>query len=323
MTDARTYLQNARIEEALASAVSKIIEERPENPIDRISEVLYENMIMSKTPMIDNVTSTSKVWVVTGSNAGMGLKLCSLLLVKKHTVYALCRRASPELTALAAKGVNVVEGVDLSGDVSFLKTKFNNITIDVLVNNAAVFDKDGSILATAMGSATQATETATVENLRYVYEVNTFGPVKLVQLLLPNMKSPGGKIANLSTIGGSLKRNSMTRAVPPPGGWLAYGGSKAALNFISRSMAVDLAPKGISVVIIHPGVMSTNLFLGDIPEVPDPAKGITFSPEDSAEGVYKSINWCSMENTGAYVDALNYSVTKNTDPGSNTFIVPF
>jgi len=318
MGDVRKYLEESRVEEALATAVSQIIKERPGNPIDRISEILAENIILANSPMHDT-SSSANVWVVTGCNQGAGLKLCSLLSSKKHTVYALCRRTSPELNAL---GVNVIEGVDLSGDVSFLKQKFSGITIDVLVNNAAVFDKDGSILSTGFGSMTQSTETATLENLRYVYEVNALGPVKLVQLLLPNFKSPGGKIANISTTGASLKRNSAARMVPPPGGWLAYGGSKAALNQMSRSMAVDLAPKGISVIMIHPGIMSTNLFVGD-QAVPDPAKGVTFPPEDGALGMYSAINWCSMGNTGAFVDAMNFGEPKNTDPGSKAYIVPF
>jgi len=242
-------------------------------------------------------------------------------VMKKHKVYALCRKKSTGLDALVGQGVTVIEGVDLSGDVSFLANAFKGVSIDVLVNNAAVFDKAGSILSTGFGAMTQATENVSMENLRYVFEVNTFGPVKMVQLLLPNIKS-GGKVANISTTGGSLKRNSKSRAVPPPGGWLAYSGSKAALNMISRSMAIDLAPKGISVIAIHPGILSTNLFIGD-QDVPDPAKGVTFTAEQGASGLYNSINWCSMDNSGSYVDALNYGTTKNTDPGSGSFVLPF
>jgi len=319
MEDTRKFLENANVEAALADGVAKIIKERPEQPLARLAEILTEDSMLKVSPMVAQEVPTGQVWVVTGANQGNGLGLCELLLAKQQVVYALCRKKSAGLAALDGKNVTIIEGVDLAGDVAFVKDKIKG-NVDFIVNNAGVFDITGSILDTAFGGNTQTLDAVSMENMRHCFEVNALGPLKLVQLLVGQMK-PGGKIANISTTAASMRVNRPGVPLPPPGGWLAYRSSKAALNMITRSMAVDLAPKGISVIAIHPGILETSLFIGNNP-VPDMAKPVTYTKEQGAAGTLSSILWCSLQNSGAYVDGLNFGARKNND-GTGAYILPF
>jgi NAD(P)-dependent dehydrogenase (short-subunit alcohol dehydrogenase family) len=97
--------------------------------------------------------------------------------------------------------------------------------------------------------------TVSLQTLTKTFNVNTFGPLLLTQALLPNLllstASPP-KIANVSSRVGSIVDNSSC-------GSYAYRASKAALNSISKSMAVDLKEKGVAVVILHPGIVKTGM----------------------------------------------------------------
>ena len=89
--------------------------------------------------------------------------------------------------------------------------------------------------------------------LNKTFAVNTIGPLSLTQALLPNLlKSSTPRIGNMSSRVGSVGDNSS-------GGSYAYRASKAALNSISRSMAMGLKNKGVVVVIMHPGYVKTGL----------------------------------------------------------------
>jgi NAD(P)-dependent dehydrogenase (short-subunit alcohol dehydrogenase family) len=92
-----------------------------------------------------------------------------------------------------------------------------------------------------------ALETVDMSVLEKTFAVNTFGPLLLTQALLPNLlKSKSPRLGFMSSRVGSIADNSS-------GGSYAYRSSKAALNSICKSMAVDLKEKGAVVVIMHPG----------------------------------------------------------------------
>ena len=98
-----------------------------------------------------------------------------------------------------------------------------------------------------------ALETITSSALVRTFSTNAFGPLLLTQALLPNLlaaQSP--RVYNVSSRVGSIADNSS-------GGAYAYRSSKAALNAISKSMAVDLKAKGVIVLILHPGIVKTRL----------------------------------------------------------------
>lgn len=95
--------------------------------------------------------------------------------------------------------------------------------------------------------------TTNLDILERTFAVNTFGPLLLTQALLPNvLKSSNPKIGIVSSRVGSIADNST-------GGHYAYRASKAAVNSIGKSLAVDLKEKGVVVMLLHPGFVRTNI----------------------------------------------------------------
>lgn len=130
--------------------------------------------------------------------------------------------------------------------------------------------------------------TVTLDSLTKTFTTNTFGPLLLTQSLLPNLlSSPGPKIGNVSSRVGSIADNST-------GGAYAYRASKAALNAISKSIAVDLKERGVTVVILHPGIVKTGL---------DPSTHAlkeAVEPEQAVEELWDVLRSKGLEETGRF-----------------------
>jgi NAD(P)-dependent dehydrogenase (short-subunit alcohol dehydrogenase family) len=96
-------------------------------------------------------------------------------------------------------------------------------------------------------------DTVTYNTLHSTFVVNTFGPLLLTQALVGNLsKSSYPRVAVMSSRMGSIADNSS-------GGQYAYRASKAAVNAIFKSLAVDLKEKSITVILLHPGIVKTNI----------------------------------------------------------------
>jgi NAD(P)-dependent dehydrogenase (short-subunit alcohol dehydrogenase family) len=130
--------------------------------------------------------------------------------------------------------------------------------------------------------------TVSMDSLTKTFNVNTFGPLLLTQSVLKNLLlSESPKIANVSSRVGSMADNSS-------GGAYAYRASKAALNALSKSMAVDLKEKGVTVVILHPGIVKTGL---------DPTSHTlkeAVEPEEAVEGLWSVLKSKGLEDTGRF-----------------------
>ncbi|MDB4938905.1 MAG: hypothetical protein JWP87_5877 [Labilithrix sp.] len=174
-------------------------------------------------------------WVVTGANRGIGLETCRQLKARGDEVFAACRKSSPELDAL---GVHVITGVDTTSDTGpgLVAKAVSDKRVDVLLNNAGVLVPD------SLGALD-------VDVLRKQYEVNALGPLRMTEALLPRL-AKGSKVALVSSRAGSIADNGS-------GGLYGYRMSKAALNMAGVSLAHDLAPRGIMVVLLHPGFIRT------------------------------------------------------------------
>ena len=137
--------------------------------------------------------------------------------------------------------------------------------------------------------ANDSLTTVTLPTLAKTFATNTFGPLLLTQALLPNLlaSKESAKVANVSSRVGSIADNSS-------GGAYAYRASKAALNAVSKSMAVDLKEKGIAVVILHPGIVKTGLDLSshDLKEAVE--------PEVAVEGLWNVLRSKGLEDTGRF-----------------------
>ena len=210
--------------------------------------------------------------LITGANRGIGLELVKIY-AKNAKVFALCRQRSEELDGL--KGVTVIEGVDLRKQESIHKA-VQKCTgrIDLLISNAGIFHRDeGSI------------GDIDTESIQDHMTVNTLAPLVLIQAALKHLGS-GSKVALISSRMGSITDNTS-------GGFYGYRMSKAALNALGKSLAVDLKPKNIAVAILHPGMVKTKItgYQGQ------------YTPVEAATGLAKRIEALTLENTGGFVHA--------------------
>jgi len=212
--------------------------------------------------------------IVTGGNRGIGLQLCIQLHARGDEVIAVCRSSSQELSQL---GVRVIEGIDVSdGDnVTALANDLDGESIDILINNAGILRSD-------------TLESIDYDSMLEQYRVNTLGPLRVTQALLPNLHD-GSKVAIVTSRVGSIEDNSS-------GNNYGYRVSKTAVNMVGMNLSHDLKEKGIAVILLHPGYVRTDMTGG----------GGGTSPEDSAKGLIERIDELDLENSGGFWHAEGY-----------------
>jgi NAD(P)-dependent dehydrogenase (short-subunit alcohol dehydrogenase family) len=185
-----------------------------------------------------------KVVVVTGSSSGIGLESALLLARNGYITYATMR--SPEKdtsikTAVQREGLPIrVVQLDVTDDNSVKNAVDHMISeagrIDLLVNNAGY-------------GLVGALEDLSMEEIKSQYETNLFGLISVTQAVLPTMrKQRSGRIINISSGAGIFGY---------PGG-SAYVSTKFAVEGLSESIAYELEPFGIKVILIEPGFIRTN-----------------------------------------------------------------
>jgi NAD(P)-dependent dehydrogenase (short-subunit alcohol dehydrogenase family) len=179
--------------------------------------------------------------LVTGSSRGIGHELVRQYADAGHDVVATCRdpdRAA-DLAALAAahEGVEIRQ-LDVTDDHSIdaLAQALDGRGIDVLFNNAGFY-----------GRAPGPLEGVDPDDWLQMFRVNTIGPLAVTRALLPALRlGSDAKVVGLSSVKASITRNRL-------GGSYQYRSTKAGLNAILRSLAVDLRPEGIAVYALSPG----------------------------------------------------------------------
>lgn len=181
--------------------------------------------------------TTRRTVLVTGASSGIGMATARKLADLGFVVYAAARRVE-RMKELEAQGIRPI-AMDVTDDASAAAGVDRIIEdtgrIDVLVNNAG-YGSYGAI------------EDVPPEEARRQFDVNIFGLARLTQLVTPHMREQGdGYIVNVSSMGGKLYM--------PLGGW--YHATKFAVEGLSDSLRLELAPFGIKVVIIEPGAIET------------------------------------------------------------------
>lgn len=190
--------------------------------------------------------SNDKVAVVTGSSSGIGYETSLMLARNGFLTYATMRNInkSENLKPIAAKEnlpiritkLDVTDDVSINNALQAILSETGRI--DVLVNNAG-YVLDGAF------------EDLSMNEIKSQYETNVFGLIRTTQAILPTMrKQKSGIIVNISSVAGRFGY---------PGG-SAYISTKFAVEGLSESMAYELEPVGIKVIIIEPGVIRTNIF---------------------------------------------------------------
>jgi NAD(P)-dependent dehydrogenase (short-subunit alcohol dehydrogenase family) len=183
---------------------------------------------------------SSRVWLITGSSSGFGREIAQAALERGDRVVATARRpdtvadlvaAAPDRVLAVALDVTRTDQIDAA--VAAALERFGRI--DVLVNNAG----HGSV---------GAVEEIDMGDLRALMDTMFFGPVALTQAVLPHMRERGsGAIVQISSMGGQLS----------PPGFGAYCSAKFALEAMSESLATEVEPFGIRVLIPEPGSFRT------------------------------------------------------------------
>ena len=190
---------------------------------------------------------------------------------------ATCRSSSQELDDL---GVRVESGIDVTSENSILNLKNNlsGIKIDVLIQNAGI----------AESSSLESLDT---ESLRRQFEVNALAPLSFTRTFLNNMRN-GSKVILITSRMGSIEDNTS-------GGYYGYRMSKAALCMAGKSLSIDLKPHGISVALLHPGLVCTRM-TGFTPH------GI--APEESVNGLIQRMDSLTIESSGSFLHSNGESL---------------
>ena len=185
-----------------------------------------------------------KVAVVTGTSSGIGFETALALARDGYYTYATMRDTtkSDKINEIAKKENLKIHVLELDvDDENSAKTAIKQILdqkqrIDVLVNNAG-------------WALWGCVEDVSVDEFKTQFETNFFSIIRLIQEVGPTMrKQNSGTIINISSVVGRIG----FPASP------AYISSKFALEGLSESLRFELAPFGVNVVIIEPGVVKTN-----------------------------------------------------------------
>ncbi|MEW6139522.1 MAG: SDR family NAD(P)-dependent oxidoreductase [Thermodesulfobacteriota bacterium] len=181
--------------------------------------------------------------LITGASGGLGSALArrlagtgARLIVTSRSMTAL-----NELIASLPASTDVIPiTADLSipGEADALARKALEALghVDVIFNNAGI-------------GYFALMEEATDENIRYLFEVNTFAPLALIKALIPSMRKRGhGRIVNVVSAAGRVP-------IPSVG---VYGGSKSALAVMTNTMRLEVAPWGIDIINVYPGTIDSS-----------------------------------------------------------------
>lgn len=185
-----------------------------------------------------------KVAVITGSSSGIG-RATALLFAENGAKVVAVGRNEDELAELSGEvsdqnGSIAVQLADLTDDSQVDRLVSETIgkigQIDVLVNAAGII-KNGSI------------EDTSLEDWDRMMNINLRSVFNLMQKCVPSLLETKGSVVNVSSVTGP-------RAFPNV---LAYCVSKAAIDQLTRCSALELAPKGVRVNAVNPGVVVTNI----------------------------------------------------------------
>jgi len=209
--------------------------------------------------------------LVTGANRGIGLALVQHLVARGDQVIGVCRRGSE---GLEKTGARIESGVDVTDDaaVAALAKRLGGTRIDVLWLNAGILFRESLASIEAVG----------FDSLRLQFEVNALGPLRVAQALSENL-GKGSNIGIITSRMGSIADNDS-------GSYYGYRASKAAVNAIGKSLAIDLKPRGIGVFLLHPGYVATDMVdgTGDI------------SPAVAAERLVGVLDRLDIGQTGSF-----------------------
>ena len=222
--------------------------------------------------------------LVTGANRGIGLELTRQYAARGWKVIATARKPTEatELAALASEseGRLIIEALDVTdlAAIDALAAKYQGQPLDVLFNNAGI---------TGGGNNQLFAKKMDWPLYELVLRTNVIGPLKMAEAFLPHiLASQQKKISNVSSSQGSIgsMKNGMLYFYRP---------SKAALNMEMRNLAIQLKSKGVSVALIDPGPVDTDM-MSMLP------KKMLRPVETAGSDLIRITDQLSLENSGTF-----------------------
>lgn len=182
--------------------------------------------------------------LITGANRGLGLEFTRQYAADGWRVFAACRDPAGARDLAAVEGDVSAETLDVDDgpQVAALANKLSGQPIDVLINNAGIY-----------GPKDVTRDTVDYDAWGQVFRTNTMSPLAVSAAFAANVAQGGQKkIITLSSIMGSIAENDSS-------GDFIYRSSKAAVNAVMKSLAGDLKSEGITVAVLHPGWVRTDM----------------------------------------------------------------
>ncbi|MCE7917049.1 MAG: SDR family oxidoreductase [Nitrosomonas sp. PRO5] len=219
--------------------------------------------------------------LITGANRGIGLEFARQYAADGWQVVACCRQPqqAEALNRLADQyqdrfSIHRLDVRELT-EIDQLSHKLQDLPIDILINNAGVYPhaQNGEFGRISYDDWMEA------------FRVNTFAPLKMVEALVEQIACSQLKIvATITSKMGSIADNQR-------GGSYIYRSSKAAVNMVVKSLAVDLQPRGIIAVLLHPGWVQTDMG----------GRGALISTKQSVTGMKSILGRVTHSDTGKFI----------------------
>ncbi|MFB0488178.1 NAD(P)-dependent dehydrogenase (short-subunit alcohol dehydrogenase family) [Methylobacterium sp. OAE515] len=187
------------------------------------------------------MTQSQKSALIVGASRGLGLGLVETFLARGWRVTATQRTPSPQLGRLSAEALRI-ETADIDDDagVAALHDRLAGQRFDLIFVVAGV--------ATQAHDPLHAVPRSVAAQ---VFLTNAISPIRFAEAFLDRL-APGGSLALMSSVLGSVSLNDS-------GGWETYRASKAALNTLARSFEIRHRAENLSVLILHPGWVRTEM----------------------------------------------------------------
>ena len=215
--------------------------------------------------------------MITGASRGLGLEFARQYAADGWRVIATCRAPAAAGALAEVKGTVEVHSLDVADHAAIgdLAGVLDGQAIDLLINNAGVYGPRPADLGTIDYQAWSE-----------VMRVNVMAPLKVAELFTEHVARSGLKrmVAISSRVGSIAANNS--------GGTYIYRSSKAALNAVMKSLSVDLAARGIVVVVFHPGWVATDMG----------GTGASLNAPESVSGMVKVIATLAPEDGGRFIN---------------------
>jgi len=225
--------------------------------------------------------------LVTDASTGIELELVRQCVARGDRVVAATRRPSDALSALAGRHADriLIITLDVGDEQSIIASRRaldgRVDAIALFVNNAGLYSHQSR----HWDPAATPLSTVTSAELLDVFRINAAGPILMVRHYLDLLEAGHARVLNLSSLVGSVSHKT------GPGDY-AYAASKAALNIMTRTLAAELAPRGIIPIAITPGWVRTEMG----------GSRASLTPEESVSGMLEVAARLTPRDAGRFVD---------------------